>query len=105
MGLDITFTQRERITCPKCGELAGYRDIRDVDSSGRIWYDLLERFGYYAPHSESDWYGKDMTLTREQVNEAYQYVLQHEPYRCDEVSGLLARAMIEGHDIVINADW
>lgn len=105
MSLSITFTQRERILCPQCGAMAGYRDIRDVDSGGRAWYDLLEKLGYYVPHSDDDWYGKDMVLTKEQAQQAYQFVLQKEPYQCGEISALIAKSLMEGHDIVINADW
>ena len=67
MSLSITFTQRERIVCPKCGEIAGYRDVKDENSGGRVWYDLLEKLGYYVPHADDDWYGKDMVLTNEQA--------------------------------------
>lgn len=105
MSLSITFTQRERILCPKCGEVAGYRDIRDAGSGGRAWYNLLEQYGYYVPHSDDDWYGKDMVLTKEQAQEAYRFVLQEEPYRYGEIFTLIAKALAEGHDIVINADW
>lgn len=104
MGLSITFTQKERILCPKCGAMAGHRDIREIDSGGRVWYDLLEKFGYY-PDPENIWYGKDMVLTKEQTQEAYRFVLQKDPYRFDEITGMIAKALVEGHDIVINADW
>lgn len=105
MGLSITFTQKERILCPQCGTMAGHRDIREIDSGGRIWYDLLEKFGYYVPGSDNDWYGKDMVLTKEQTQEAYRFVQQKDPYRFDEISAMIAKALVEGHDIVIHADW
>lgn len=28
-----------------------------------------------------------------------------DPYRFDEISAMIAKALVEGHDIVINADW
>lgn len=46
-----------------------------------------------------------MVLTKEQAQAAYQFILQKDPYRFDEISAMIAKALLEGHDIVINADW
>lgn len=46
-----------------------------------------------------------MVLTKEQAQDTYQFVLQKEPYRFDEISAMIAKALLEGHDIVIHADW
>jgi hypothetical protein len=105
MGLSITFTQREQFVCPDCGKMTGYRDIRNVDSSGRVWYELLKKFGYYVQGFEADWYGKDMVLTKEQAQEAYRFTMQEATYQQSAVSELIARALLEGHAVVINADW
>jgi len=105
MGLSITFTQKERILCPQCGAMAGHRDIREINSDGRVWYELLEKFGYYPDPENILYGGKDMVLTKEQTQEAYRFVLQKNPYRFDEISAMIAKALVEGHDIVINADW
>ena len=36
-----------------------YVDIASTDSGGRLWYDFLERLGYYVPYEkrtkENDW--------------------------------------------------
>ena len=109
MGLDIRFTQRKKLICPKCGEIIGSKDVTTVDGGGRGWYPLLESFGYYVPFEErtdeNDWYGKDMTLSVEQADEAYRFVKEHDLYDSDSVAMLIAAARFENDDIVVNADW
>ena len=64
MGLDITFTRRRNMVCPKCGEIIGHTNVAYVDAGGSGWHPLLESIGYYVPYKlrteENDWYGKDM---------------------------------------------
>ena len=109
MGLDIRFTQRKKLICPKCGEIVGHNDVRTVDSCGRGWYPLLESVGYYVPYEErteeNDWYCKDMTLTAEQADEAYRFVEKHDLYDSYSVAMLIASARYGNDDIVVNADW
>lgn len=109
MGLDITFTRRNKTVCPKCGEIVGHIDLASAHSSGRVWYPILEQFGYYVPYDqrteENDWYGKDMELTPEQTYELFQFVRGHDVYNEHEVYGLIAVARCEDNILVINADW
>lgn len=109
MGLDIRFTQRKKMVCPKCGEIVGYKDVASADGSGRGWYPLLKSFGYYVPYEErteeNDWYGKDMVLTSEQADEAYRFIKDHVLYDSDGVAMLIASAQYEKDEIVVNADW
>ena len=109
MGLDVRFIQRKKNVCPKCGEIVGYTDVMEVYCGGKGWYPLLESYGYYVPHDqrteENDWYGKDMTLTVEQADEAYHFVKCNDLYDSDNVAKLIAYARYEKDDIVVNADW
>ena len=52
MSLDITFTRRKKIVCPKCGEVVGHNDLDTVDSGGRLWFPFLEQIGYYVPYDK-----------------------------------------------------
>lgn len=110
MGLDITVTQQKKRVCPHCGEsLADPYIIDSVDSSGRVWYPFLEAIGYYVPYEqraeENDWYGKDMLLTEEQVENLYSFVKKNEVYNGTTIAMLIAVAMKEHDDLVVNADW
>lgn len=109
MGLDITIKEAEKIHCPDCGRLVATRKIDEVDSSGRVWYDILEKLGYYVPYEQrnetNDWYGKDMTLTPEQTRDILEFVEQEKPYPARDLSGVIAHAIARGNQIVINADW
>lgn len=109
MGLDITFTRRKDVVCPKCGEIVGHTDVQYMDGGGRGWYPLLESIGYYVPYEQrtekNDWYGKDMVLTREQADEAYRFVKKHDLYGSEGVQSLIAVALHENDSIVVNADW
>ena len=109
MSLDIRFTQRKNIVCPKCGEIVTTIDIQSEDGGGRLWYPFLESIGYYVPYDqrteENDWYGKDMVLTEEQVADAYKFVLNVDAYGCERIFRLLAYAMKDKDIVVVNADW
>lgn len=109
MGLDITFTRRQNIVCPKCGEVVGHTDVDCVDTGGRSWYPLLESLGYYVPYEqrteENDWYGKDMVLTEEQADEVYQFAKKHDLYCSVGVRALISAALYENDRIVVNANW
>lgn len=109
MGLDITFYQRKKVVCPKCGEIVGQNEVSSASSGGRVWYDFLEPIGYYVPYEqrteENDWYGKDMVLTDEQAREAYNFVKKNDVFDWDDVRGLIARALLENDSVVINANW
>lgn len=106
MGLDIRFTQRKKNLCPHCGKFVNYTDVEEVESGGRVWYELLEIIGYYDPKSEhDDWYGKDMVLTEEQAKKVYKFIHIQDAYNCNEIIRLIAVALVEEDDIVINADW
>lgn len=110
MSLDIRFTEVRRVLCPSCGQHVMNEEVDSENSGGRDWYDILEKFGYYVPYDqrteENDWYGKDMELTREQTEELYRYIKKHPNlFYADAISSLIARAMMDGNSIVINADW
>ena len=109
MGLDITATKRRKITCPKCGEVVDYKDVKSVDSGGSAWYEFLEPIGYYVTYErrteENDWYGKDMVLSCEQALKMRDFIERYKPYDGKNISSLIAEALLEGDDIVINADW
>ena len=110
MGLDIRFSSYMDVTCPYCGEIIGQQEANCVDSSGRGWYPILEEIRYYVPDEpltdETDWYGKDMALTKEQTDAVYRFVSDHpELYLANDVKGLIAAADKDGATVVINADW
>ena len=106
MSLNITFKQKKRIVCPKCGEIAGHHEVNSVDTGGRLWYPFLESIDYYVPNTEKDeWHGKDMTLTKEQALRAYDFAKDEEVYNRHEVVGMIAVALCKQDDIAINADW
>lgn len=109
MSLDIRFTQRKNIVCPKCGEIVTTIDVNSESSGGGVWYPFLEAIGYYVPYEErteeNDWYGKDMVLTEDQVTDAYKFVRQLEWCAYDGIRGLLADAILENGIVVVNADW
>lgn len=109
MGLDIRFTRRKNIVCPKCGEVVGHTDVYCVHGGGRVWYPLLESLGYYVPYEqrteENDWYGKDMVLTSEQADEVYRFAKMHDLYGSYGVPEMILDALYEKDSIVVNADW
>ena len=109
MSLDISFTAKENIYCPHCGEIVGQTVVRYADGGGRGWYDLLESFGYYIPleqrEGKYDWYGKDMELTPQQVEEAFRFARNDALYGSLDIYSLLADAQEKGLRVVVNADW
>ena len=108
MSLDITIKERKEFRCPDCGKLVTAQDIDAECSSGRAWYDFLESVGYYAPYGEpedDDWYATDMVLTEEQAKQLADFVSDNQPYNARDVEHLVARALMRGNRVEINADW
>ena len=109
MSLDITIKERKEFRCPDCGRLVTTQDIDAECSGGRVWYGFLESVGYYVPYEarteENDWYGKDMVLTEEQAKQLAAFVSENKPYNANSIYGLVARALLHGNKVVINADW
>ena len=109
MSLDITIKERKEFRCPDCGRLVTTQDIGEECSSGRVWYDFLQGVGYYVEDDnqteEEDWYGKDMVLTEEQAKRLADFVSDNQPYNARDVECLVARALLHGNKVVINADW
>ena len=109
MGLDITIKERKEFRCPHCGRLVTTQDIDAECSGGRVWYNFLEPIGYYVPYEnrteENDWYGEDMVLTEEQAKQLAQFVSDYQPTYYDDIEVLVARALLHGNKVVINADW
>ena len=109
MSLDITIKERKEFRCPDCGRLVTTQDIDAVSSGGREWYDFLQDVGYYVeddnPPEENDWYGRDMELAEEQAKRLADFVSEYQPYYAKSIYGLVARALLHGNKVVINADW
>lgn len=111
MSLDITFTSYRPLRCPHCGEVVKQEVTGVADSGGRGWYPFLEAIGYYVPYDErteeNDWYGKDMTLTEEQLRELRVFIREHELelYQGHSIMLLASMAIIEEESVVVNADW
>ena len=110
MSLDIRFTVKRDIICPHCGKVFKTEDGYSTKSGGRGWYPILEDLGYYVPYDKrtdaNDWYGKDMVLTDEQLDEVYQFVKKHpDLYSATDVLGLIAMARYEKRSVAVNADW
>ena len=109
MSLDITIKERKEFRCPDCGRLVTTQDIGAECSSGRVWYDFLQGIGYYTegdnPTEENDWYGEDMVLTEEQAKQLADFVSEYQPYKAQYVECLVARALMHGNKVVINAGW
>ena len=109
MGLDIVVMERRDVRCPQCGVVITTVDVARTDSGGRLWYDFLERLGYYVPYEKrtekNDWYGKDMVLDNEQAKQLTDYAMQKEVYNWDGVERVVTEALAHGNKVVINADW
>lgn len=112
MGLDITIYEKEPVICPCCRAIVKYDTADEVNSSGKDWYDFLENIGYYIPYKKqsdkeavNSWYGKNMELSLEQVTDMVKFVRQHKVYNYYEIEQLVRNTKLEGHLIVINADW
>lgn len=109
MGLDITISERKEYRCPNCGIPVGHTDIASIDSGGRLWYDFLEKLGYYVPYEkrtkEYDWHGKDMVLDNEQAKQLADYAVKKKVYNWDDVERVVATALMHENKVVINANW
>lgn len=109
MGLDITVMEYKDIHCPRCGEVVNTVEVYGTDSNGSLWYDFLERLGYYVPYEKrtekNDWYGKDMVLDNEQAKRLVDYAVKKEVYNRDGVERVVTEALAHGNKVVINADW
>lgn len=110
MSLDITIRERQEFYCPDCGRLVTTQDIGATEySGGRVWYNFLEPIGYYVPYEkrtkENNWYGEDMVLTEKQAKQLAQFVSDYQPTNYDNIEVLVARALLHGNKVVINADW
>lgn len=109
MGLDITVMEYKDIRCPRYGEVVNTVEVYGTDSNGSLWYDFLERLGYYVPYEkrtkENDWYGKDMVLDNEQAKQLADYAVKKEVYNWDGVERVVTEALAHGNKVVINADW
>ena len=111
MSLDITVKIKTPIICPNCGEVVTTVDKAAESSSGRTWYPILEKLGYYVPYElrneHNDWYGKDMYLSKEQIKELYDFVCKgtYSLYFGVSVKNLLANAIANDEVVAINADW
>lgn len=111
MGLDITIKSTSPVLCPHCGEVVQHGVVAEEDSSGRVWYDLLEEFGYYVPYDqrteENDWYAKDMTLTEDQTKQLYRFVKARPTiYNGAAICALIAESgFLDGGQVAINAGW
>ena len=109
MGLDITIKERKEFHCPDCGRLVTTQDIDAECSGGRVWYGFLESVGYYVPYEarteENDWYSKDMELSDEQAKQLVDFVSDCQPTEYKAIERLVARALMHGNKVVINANW
>lgn len=109
MGLDITVMERKDVRCPHCGEVINTVEVDGTNSGGSLWYDFLEKIGYYAPYEkrtkENDWYGKDMVLDNEQAKQLVDYAVKKEVYNWDDVDRVVTMALLHENKVVINADW
>lgn len=109
MSLDITIKERKEFRCPDCGRLVTTLDIGAECSGGRVWYEFLESVEYYVPYEkrteENNWYGEDMVLTEEQAKQLAVFLSDNQPYNARDVECLVARALLHGNKVVINADW
>ena len=109
MSLDITIREQQEFHCPDCGRLVTTQDIGAECSGGRVWYDFLQGVGYYVegdnPTEENDWYGKDMVLTEEQAIQLADFASNNQLYDNMAIECLVARALMRGNKVVINADW
>ena len=109
MSLDITIKERKEFYCTDCGRLVTTQDIDAECSGGRVWYNFLEPIGYYVPYEkrteENDWYGLDMVLSEEQAKQLAQFVVDYQPHNYNDIEDMVARALMRGNIVVINADW
>lgn len=110
MSLDITFKRMRDVRCPHCGEIVKQELVDSVDSGGKVWYDMLEKLGYYTPTEKRDkdyvdvWYGENMELTQEQTEMVFN-TLPKNPYNVRYIEKLIALTIARDDHLVINADW
>ena len=109
VSLDITIKERKEFRCPDCGKLVTTQDIGEERSCGRVWYGFLESVGYYVKYEarteENDWYSKDMELSDEQAKQLVDFVSACQPTEYKAIERLVARALLHGNKVIINADW
>ena len=100
MSLDITIKERKKFRCPDCGRLVTTQDIDAECSGGRVWYGFLESVGYYVPYE-----ARTMELSDEQAKQLVDFVSAFQPTEYKAIERLIARALLHGNKVVINADW
>ena len=109
MSLDIAIMEKQEFYCPDCGRLVTTQDIGAEYSGGRVWYNFLEKIGYYVPcenrTEENDWCGEDMVLTEEQAKQLADFASENQPYNARDVKCLVESALLNGNKVVINANW
>lgn len=110
MGLDIRVKERKEIRCPDCGRVVDFKDLDCADSAGREWYDFLGKIGYYIPsenitEDQEDWYNRDMVLDDDQAKQLAAYAAEKQVYDYESVESVVAKALMHGNKVVINADW
>lgn len=109
MGFAIEISQFDVDKCPHCGKpIKG--PLRDwTKSGGPAWREFLKKIGYYVPYDErtpdSDWYGKDMTLTAEQAKDLATFARTYDVYGRANICAMVEDALDDSGFIVINADW
>lgn len=96
MGLDIRVKERKEIRCPDCGRVVDFRTLGCTTSAGREWYDFLGKIGYYIPFEE---------ITEDQAKQLAAYAAEKQVYDYESVESVVAKALMHGNKVVINADW
>ena len=110
MSLDIRVKERKEIRCPDCGRVVDYRTLDCAASAGREWYDFLGKIGYYVPFEDltddqEDWYNRDMVLDDDQAKQLAAYAAEKQVYDYEAVESVVAKALMHGNRVVVNADW
>ena len=60
---------------------------------------------YVTKEQVIDWYSEEMILTEKQAKQLADFVSEYQPYYAKSIYGLVARALLQGNKVVINADW